>query len=131
MGRQDDLLQISHEASPELSAQVLHYVGEYRRRVPQGPFKENDDFSASRLSAILKLKNIDDLERGNFASSPREAQLQSSGQNSPQESDDPRRRARRRSSQCILYLYSDFMKVEFQRTLGQERGRQRQLYTIW
>ena len=31
LGRQDDLLQISHEASPEMSAQVLHYVGEYRR----------------------------------------------------------------------------------------------------
>ena len=36
LGRKDDLLQISHEASPEMSAQVLHYVGEYRRREPQG-----------------------------------------------------------------------------------------------
>lgn len=32
LGQQDDLLQISHEASPEMSAQVLHHVGEYRRR---------------------------------------------------------------------------------------------------
>ena len=42
---QGDLLQISNEASPEMSAQALNYVGEYRRRVPQGLFKENDDFS--------------------------------------------------------------------------------------
>ena len=62
LGRRDDLLQIWHEASSEMSAQVLHYVKEYRRRVPQSPFKENEDFSAI-------LKNIDDLERGNVASS--------------------------------------------------------------
>ena len=36
--------------SPETSAQVLHYVGEYRRRVPQGIFKENDGFSTLRMA---------------------------------------------------------------------------------
>ena len=46
LGQRGDLLQTSREASPEMSAQVLHYVGEYRRRAPQGLFKESDDFSA-------------------------------------------------------------------------------------
>ena len=67
---QGDLLQISNEASPEMSAQALNYVGEYRRRVPQGLFKENEDFSAI-------LKNIVELKNGDIANS-REAQLQSS-----------------------------------------------------
>ena len=72
LGRQGDLLQVSHEAFSEMSAQVIHYVGEYRKRVPQGIFKENDDFSAI-------LKAIVDLDSGNVANS-REAQLQSSSQ---------------------------------------------------
>ena len=74
---------MSYEASPEMSAQVFHSVREYRRRVPQGIFKENDDFSAI-------LKSIDYLESGNRATS-REAQLQSSDQDFPQEADAPRR----------------------------------------
>ena len=40
-------MQFSCDASPEVSAQVLHYVELYRRRVPQGAFKET---TASRLS---------------------------------------------------------------------------------
>ena len=94
-------LQVSHEALSEMSTQVIHYVGEYRRRVPQGIFKENDDFSAI-------LKNIDYLERGDLARS-RETQLQSSSQDSPQEPDAPRRSATRRSSQCVLHR--DFVKI--------------------
>ena len=90
LGRQGDLLQVSHDAFLEMSAQVTHYVGEYRRRVPQGIFKENDDFSAI-------LKNIDYLERGDLARS-RETQLQSSSQDSPQELNAPRLRVKRRSS---------------------------------
>ena len=91
----------SHEAPPEMSAQVIHCVRECRRRVPQGLFKENDDFSTI-------LKSIDYLENGNLASS-REAQLQSSSQDSPQEPDAPRRSATRRSSQCVLHR--DFVKI--------------------
>ena len=67
LGPQGDLLQASYEASPEMSAQVIQCVKEYRRRVPQGTFKENDDFSAI-------LKSIAFLESGSLASS-REAQL--------------------------------------------------------
>ena len=86
LGRQDDLSQASYEASPEMSAQVFHSVREYRRRVPQGIFKENDDFSAI-------LKSIDYLESGNRATS-REAQLQSSDQDFPQEADASRQTQR-------------------------------------
>ena len=61
LGQQGAPLQISQETSPEMSAQALHFVGEYRRRVPQGLFKENDDFSAI-------LKTIVDLGSGDKAS---------------------------------------------------------------
>ena len=113
MGPQGDLSQVSHEASPEMSAQVIHCVREYRRRVPQGIFKENDDFSAI-------LKSIDYLESGNRATS-REAQLQSSDQDFPQEADAPRRSVKGRSAQCVLYY--DFVKVEFQRLLTRSKNR--------
>ena len=53
LGQQGELLQISHDASPELSAQVCQCVEQYQRRVPQGAFKESDCFSA-----ILKLSLI-------------------------------------------------------------------------
>ena len=33
LGQQNALLQVSHDASPEMSAQVLHYVGEYQGRL--------------------------------------------------------------------------------------------------
>ena len=46
LGQRGAISQTSHDASPETSAQALHYVGEYRRRAPQGIFKESDDFSA-------------------------------------------------------------------------------------
>ena len=113
LGRQGDLLQASHEAFSEMSAQVIHYLGEYRRRVPQGMFKENDD-----LSAILK--DIDYLERGDLARS-RETQLRSSSQDSPQELNAPRLRVRGRSSQNALYY--DFVKVEFQGLLSRSKTR--------
>ena len=113
LGRQGNLLQVSHEAFSEMSAQVIHYVGEYRRRVPQGIFKENDDFSAI-------LKNIDYLERGDLAIS-RETQLQSCSQDSPQEFKAPRLHVRRRSSQNALYY--DFVKLEFQRLLSRSKTR--------
>ena len=97
---QGDLLQASYEASPEMSAQVTHCIREYRRRVPHGTFKENDDFSAI-------LKSIAYLESGSLAIS-REAQLQSSDQDFPQEADAPRRNVRGRSAQCVLHY--DFVK---------------------
>ena len=81
--------------------------------MPQGIFKENDDFSAV-------LKNIDYLERGDLARS-RETQLQSSSQDSPQEFNAPRLRVRRRSSQNALFY--DFVKVEFQRLLSRSKSR--------
>ena len=96
LGQQDELLQISHDASPEMSAQVLHYVGEYQRRVPQGLFKENDDFSAI-------IKTIADLESGNIANS-REAQLQSSSQDPFDESEVLQQPSRRRTSQSVSYM---------------------------
>ena len=55
-----------------MSDQVVRFVGEYRRRVPHGIFKESDDFSAI-------IKAIFDLENGMNANA-REAQLQSSSQ---------------------------------------------------
>ncbi len=68
LGQKGELIQVSCDASPEMSAQVLRYVGEYQRRVPQGMFKENDDFSAI-------IKTIADLESGDGANS-RAAQSQ-------------------------------------------------------
>ena len=62
-GQQGALLHTSHEASPEMSAQVLHCVRErISKAVPQGLFKLNDDFSAI-------LKAIVDLENGDIANS--------------------------------------------------------------
>ena len=113
LGPQGDLLQASYEASPEMSAQVIQCVKEYRRRVPHGTFKENDDFSAI-------LKSVAFLESGSLASS-REAQLQSSDHDLSQQSHALGRNVRRRSSQRVLYY--DFVKLEFQRLLSRSRER--------
>ena len=56
LGPQGDFLQFSQQTSSEIGAQVLRSVGEYRRLVPQGRFKENDDFSAI-LKAIVELED--------------------------------------------------------------------------
>ena len=48
LGPQGDLLQFSQQTSSEISAQALSSVGEYRRLVPQGRFKEDDDFSRAQ-----------------------------------------------------------------------------------
>ena len=69
-------------------------------------FKENDDFSAI-------IKAIVELESGNIAA-PREAQLQSSGQD-PFDQREGSRPSRRRSSQSVQY--NDFAKEELQRPL--------------
>ena len=95
MEQQDALLQNSQEMYLAMSAQVLHFIGEYRRRVPQGLFKENDDFSAI-------LKTIVDLESGNKANS-REAHLRSSSQALLDEYDIAQQSPRRRTSQSALY----------------------------
>ena len=50
----------------------MHFVDEYRNRVPQGLLKKNDDFSAI-------LENIVDLESGKSVNSS-ETLLQSSSQ---------------------------------------------------
>ena len=113
VGQHHDLLQISHETSPDICAQVIHYVGEYRRRVPQGPFKENDD-----VSAIIK--TIVDLEKSNIPSS-RETQLQSSSQDSFEECEDSQQSSTRRTSQSVLY--SEFVKEEFLRLLRRSKER--------
>lgn len=83
-----------------MSAQVLRYVGEYQRRVPQGLLKENDDFSAI-------IKTIADLESGDGANS-RGAQLQSSSREPFDESEVLQQPSRRRTSQSVLY--NDFAK---------------------
>ena len=70
--QQGDVLQISHGAFPEASAQVLQSTEQYRRRVPQGIFKESDGFPAI-------LKTIVDIESGD-AATPRETQSQGSSQ---------------------------------------------------
>ena len=97
LGQQNALLRISHDASPEVTTQVLHYVGEYRRRVPQGIFKENDDFSAI-------LKTIVDLDSDNLANS-REAQLQNSSQDSFDECELFQRKYGRQTSQSMFDSY--------------------------
>ena len=107
LGQQGDVLQISHDASPEVSAQVLQHIEQYRRRVPQGIFKESDGFPAI-------LKTIVDLENGDVAI-PRETQSQGSGQD-PSNCRQGLRSSRRRTSQGVLY--SDFVKGELQRLLA-------------
>ena len=82
-------------------------MGMYRRRAPQGTFKENDDFSAI-------LKAVVDLDSDNVANS-REAQLQSSSQDPFDERELSQRKPRRQTSQSVLY--SDFVKQELQRLL--------------
>ena len=66
--------------------------------MPQGLFKENDDFSS-----ILKI-NVD-LENGNIANS-RGAQLQSSSQDPFDEYEASRQPSRRRTSQSSTYMYN-------------------------
>ena len=112
LGQQGALLQISHEASLEMSAQVLHYVGEYRRRVPQGLFKEND------FSAILK--SIVDLESGKNVNSS-ETQLQSGCQILLSGFEVVQEPSRRRTSQSALY--SDFVEEELKRLLMRSKAR--------
>ena len=107
LGQKGELLQVSHDASPEMSVQVLRYVGEYQRRVPQGIFKENDDFSAI-------IKTITDLESGDGANS-RPVRLQRSSQGPLNESEVLHQPSRRRTPQSVLY--SDFVKEELQRLL--------------
>lgn len=67
LGQEGALTQISQDMSTEMSIQVLHFVVEYRRRVPQGLFKEDDYFSSI-------LKTIVDLESAESGDSS-EAQL--------------------------------------------------------
>ena len=108
LGQKGELLQVSCDASPEMSAQVLRYVGEYQRRVPQGIFKENDDFSAI-------ITTIADLE-----SDSRPVQLQRSSQGPLNESEVLRQPSRRRTPQSVLY--SDFVKEELQRLLRRSKA---------
>merc|ERR1711871_1368616 len=91
---------------PEMSAQILHYVELYRRRVPQGVFKENDSFPAI-------IKTIVDIESGDSVA-PRETQLQGGSQD-PYARPEDTQPTRRRTSQGVLY--SDFVKEELQRLL--------------
>ena len=112
LGQQGSLLQISHDASPELSAQVLQYAQQYQRRVPQGVFKESDCFPAI-------LKTIVDLESSD-ATAPRETQSQGSSQ-SPSSCREGLRSIRSRTSQAVLY--SDFVKEELQRLLARAKAR--------
>jgi len=81
--------------------------------VPQGLFKESDDFSAI-------LKTIVDLESGNSVSSS-EAQLQSSSQALLNECDVVLQSPRRRTSQSAPY--SDFVREEFKCLLVRRKAR--------
>ena len=105
-------MQFSYDASPEVSAQVLHYVELYRRRVPQGAFKENDSFPAI-------IKTIVDMESGDSVA-PRETQLQGGSQD-PYARPEDTQPTRRRTSQGVLY--SDFVKEELQRLLVRSKAR--------
>ena len=60
---------LSQQTSSEIGAQVLRSVGEYRRLVPQGRFKENDDFSAI-LKTIVELEDYNHVasSEGNLTS---------------------------------------------------------------
>ena len=108
LGSRGAPLHISQSSSSEISAQVLSSVGEYRRLVPQGRFKENDDFSA-----ILKI--IVELEEHDHVASS-EPQLQSSSHVLSEEAGVNQRSKRGRSPQGVLY--SDFVKEEFKRLLS-------------
>ena len=107
LGPQGDFLQFSQQTSSEIGAQVLRSVGEHRRLVPQGRFKENDDFSAI-LKTIVELEDYDHV-----ASS--ESQLQSSGHDLSHEAAVDQRLKRGRSSQGVLY--TEFVKEEFKLSL--------------
>ena len=106
-------MQFSQQTSSEIGAQVLRSVGEYRRLVPQGRFKENDDFSAI-------LKTIVELEDYNHVKSS-ESQLQSSGHDLFHEAAVDQRLKRGRSSQGVLY--TEFVKEEFERLLTTSKAR--------
>ena len=56
LGPQGASLQALQQMPSETSAQVVRSAGEYRRLVPQGRFKENDDFSAI-LKTIVALED--------------------------------------------------------------------------
>ena len=74
--------------------------------MPQGRFKENDDFSAI-LKTIVKLED--------------EPQLQSSGHALSDDASVDQRSKRGRSSQGVLYI--DFVKEEFKRLLASSKAR--------
>ena len=112
LGQRGNQMQFSCDASPEVSAQVLHYVELYRRRVPQGAFKENDSFPAI-------IKTIVDIESGDSVA-PRETQLQGGSQD-PYARPEDTQPTRRRTSQGVLY--SDFVKEELQRLLVRSKTR--------
>ena len=112
LGQQGEVLQISHGAFPEASAQVLQSIEQYRRRVPHGTFKETDGFPAI-------LKTIVDIESGDVAT-PRETQSQGSSQDFSN-CCEGLRLSRRRTSQGVLY--SEFLKGELQRLLTRSKAR--------
>ena len=112
LGQQGDASQTSHDASPEVSAQALQRIEQYRRRVPQGMFKESDGFPAI-------LKTIVDLENGD-AAIPRETQSQGSSQDTSN-CREGLQSSRRRTSQGALC--SDFVKGELQRLLARSKAR--------
>ena len=40
------LVSVSHNKSPDVAAQTVNFVNQYRALAPQGLFREGDDFSA-------------------------------------------------------------------------------------
>ena len=61
LGREGSLLRISENESPNLAAQVLNSIDQYRMLVPEGFFREGDD-----LSAIMKtIETIDERRNAN------------------------------------------------------------------
>ena len=97
LGREGSLLRISENESPNLAAQVLNSIDQYRMLVPEGFFREGDD-----LSAIMKtIESIDERRNANH----RPSQLRR----------EPVPLAWKKTSQAALY--AQLIGVEFERLI--------------
>ena len=95
LGGDGALLRISEDESPDLAAQALSSIAQYRTRAPEGFFREGDD-----LSAIMKtIETIDERRNANHCPS----QLRR----------EPVALAWKKTSQAALY--AQLIDVEFAR----------------
>ena len=109
LDRDGSLLSVASDKSPYTSRQVEACVQECRRLFPEGPFGDDDDFSAI-------LKTIAKVEVGEPANQ-RAAQLQSSPRQSNVDSlyDEVEIKRKRKTAQSALY--DDLIKAQFKRLL--------------